>query len=52
MEQVNAAPPLTAKPAVYQPVPTVEMNANYPVSLLWKLIVRYIDLFCMPPYTP
>ena len=35
MEQVEAAPPLTSKPAEYQPVPIVpaEMNANYPVSL-------------------
>ena len=24
---------MTAKPAEYQPVPTAEINANYPVSL-------------------
>ena len=33
MEQVEAAPPLTAKPREYQPVPTADINANYPVSL-------------------
>jgi hypothetical protein len=32
MEKVEVAPPVTAKPAEYQPVPTAEINANYPVS--------------------
>jgi hypothetical protein len=32
MEQVEVAPPVTAKPAEYQPVPTAGINANYPVS--------------------
>ena len=33
MEKFEAAPPLTAKPREYQPIPTAEINANYPVSL-------------------
>jgi hypothetical protein len=33
MELVKAAPPVTAKPAEYQPVPTAEINTNYPVSM-------------------
>ena len=37
MEQVEAAPPLTAKPREYQAVPTAEINANYPVSCMLLL---------------
>lgn len=42
MEQVVTAP-VTAKPAEYQPVPTAEINANYPVSLV-KVCMTSVNL--------
>ena len=45
MEQIKIAAPVTAKPAdlEYQPVPTAEINANYPVSVTSVLRLCYID---------